>query len=121
MKTKEPKAVSERGAKIDVLRNSGRLGASPVTSHAITTPEFAMKLRKLRLQHFNKQIALAVACDCSAAHISWLETGKRYPSPRMLQRIKRALTAAQVTQEEISEMFTQARADMDERYSTNFL
>ena len=67
--------------------------------------EFPKALRALRRQYFYKQLALANACDCSSAHISWLENGKRCPSCEMLRKLN---------DREVTELIDQARMDMIE-------
>jgi len=76
--------------------------------------KFPKALRALRRQYFYKQLALANACDCSSAHISWLENGKRCPSCEMLRKLKKALVNAHANDREVTELIDQARMDMIE-------
>jgi len=74
--------------------------------------KFPKALRTLRQRYFYKQLALANACDCSPAHISWLESGKRYPSCAMLHKLKVALLEARAAEREIAELLAEAQAEI---------
>jgi transcriptional regulator with XRE-family HTH domain len=80
--------------------------------------EFPKALRALRRRYFYKQLALAKECDCSPAHISWLESGKRCPSCAMLAKLKNAFVAANVTDGEIVQLLAHAKtAIIEHRFS----
>jgi transcriptional regulator with XRE-family HTH domain len=49
--------------------------------------EFAMRLRSLRRKYCIKQEALAIDVHCSVAAISYLESGGRLPSPKMVVKL----------------------------------
>jgi predicted transcriptional regulator len=73
---------------------------------------FPKALRALRTQYFSKQLALAAACECSTAYISWLESGKRCPSCAMLRKLKQALIVAHAGDREIADLLAQAQIEM---------
>jgi len=52
---------------------------------------FGRKVRSLRLARGWRQIDLAEHADLSPTHISGLETGKREPGLRAIERLARAL------------------------------
>jgi len=79
--------------------------------------KFPNSLRTLRRRYFYKQLALANACGCSPAHISWLETGQRCPSCAMLHKIKTALINAHAEQREVVDLMSEAQIEiMQERF-----
>jgi transcriptional regulator with XRE-family HTH domain len=89
---------------------------SIVRISSIQPPTFGEDLRNLRRQHFHYQAALANACGCSVAHISSLESGKRFPSRQMLAKLERAFESEQAPQGEIAELLERARDLIVGRY-----
>ena len=76
--------------------------------------KFPKTLRAMRKRYFCKQLALASACKCSTAYISWLENGKRCPSCAMLGKLKTALLDERVADREIAQLLAQAKIDIIE-------
>jgi predicted transcriptional regulator len=74
--------------------------------------EFPKALRALRRRYFSKQLVLANECQCSTAHISWLESGKRCPSCAMLLKLRKALANAHASKSEVVDLMERARSDM---------
>jgi transcriptional regulator with XRE-family HTH domain len=70
---------------------------------------FNISLKQLRRKYFAKQTVLADSCGCSTAHISWLENGKRVPSPEMVLKLSDALEKANASAKEIRELTWNAR------------
>jgi len=80
---------------------------------------FNISLKQLRKKYFPKQMALAESCGCSTAHISWLENGKRIPSPEMVLKLSDALEKAKATTKEIRELTWNARTLITDRRLTS--
>ncbi len=80
--------------------------------------KFPKALRALRRRYFCKQLVLANVCNCSTAHISWLENGKRCPSCAMLRKLKKALIDAHAADREIDQLVAQAQVEiMEQRFN----
>jgi transcriptional regulator with XRE-family HTH domain len=58
---------------------------------SVTPAPFAVLLRRLRAGRRMSQLELALSCDASARHVSFLETGRAQPSRTMVLRLAEAL------------------------------
>ena len=70
---------------------------------------FNSSLKQLRRKYFTKQTVLAETCSCTTAYISWLENGKRIPSPKMVLKLSVAFKEAAATTNEIRILVRSAR------------
>src|SRR5439155_8404645 len=104
----------ESGARTSLARKGAGLRPSPEYSKGVLMSNFPKTLRAMRKRYFCKQLALARACECSTAHISWLESGKRCPSCAMLGKLKTALLDARVDDRQVARLLAQAKIDIIE-------
>lgn len=72
-------------------------------------PAFAERFRSIRLRLFGKQLGLAARLECTDAAISYWESGRRLPSPKLIGRLVECLERAGAQPEEISELLVAYR------------
>lgn len=82
---------------------------------------FASVLRELRIRLMGKQLTLAANVGCTEAAISFWESGRRLPSPRLLGLLVKRLAEAGALPEEVRQLVTVYRTAIADRRTEKFV
>ena len=82
---------------------------------------FGNVLREFRIRLMGKQLTLAVSVGCTEAAISFWESDRRLPSPRLLALLVKRLTEAGASPDEVRELVTVYRTAIADRRTEKFV